>query len=348
MERSALGVRVTSGATPPLANGDLVLGVEKTSTAGLSVEQVEQLSHLEAAPGETTRRVTILRANERAPRALSVSLEAPGSGSDEGLVSRSVPYGTGSVLVVTIPDVADDLGDQLEELVAESAHGPAAPVGVVLDLRGNGGGSIDGAVGAIGVFLPGVPTFPLRHRDGQVEVGHASSPPQEARWRGPVAALVDGYTASAAEMIAGAIGLYERGRIVGSQTFGKGCVQEYFDDKAEVGVMRLTTMLFSLPDGSALQGVGLTPDLLLPLPTVSEREKILPGALEPWKGPDVRNQAAMGGPDFPAHRGHIGPCSDVWLCAALDRLGASSPRRSAKNLPKRLPRLARNQVDPHR
>jgi carboxyl-terminal processing protease len=255
-------------------------------------------------------------------------------------VLRSIPFGKGNVLVISIPDVSDDLGDELEELLADAQHGDALPLGVVLDLRGNGGGSIDGAVGAIGVFLPGAPSFPLRHRNGEVEIAHATTPPPGNRWQGPVATLVDGYTASAAEMLAGAIGLYQRGRIVGARTFGKGCVQEYFDDKADVGVLRLTTMLFSLPDGSALQGVGLTPDLVLPLPSVNEREKILPGALDPWKGPDVRSQRSMGGPDFPAHGGRVGPCPDVWMCTALNRLGAPSARRSASNLPKRLMRSA--------
>jgi carboxyl-terminal processing protease len=340
MERAALGVRILTGATPPLANGDLVLAVGKTATAGLSVEQVEQLSHLEAVQSETSREVSVLRVGERAPRTLSVSLELSEGDGEAGLSARSIPYAAGNVLVITIPDVSDDLGDQLEELVADAGRGRDAPLGIVLDLRGNGGGSIDGAVGAIGVFLPGVPSFPLRHRDGEVEIGHATTPPVESRWQGPVATLVDGYTASAAEMLAGAIGLYQRGRIVGARTFGKGCVQEYFDDKADVGVLRLTTMLFSLPDGSALQGVGLTPDVVLPLPSVSEREKILPGALDPWKGPDVRASAAMGGPEFPPHRGHVGPCADAWLCTALARLGAPSARRSASNVPKRLVRSA--------
>jgi len=127
---------------------------------------------------------------------------------------------------------------------------------------------------------------------------------------------------------------------VGARTFGKGCVQEYFDDKADVGVLRLTTMLFSLPDGSPLQGVGLTPDLVLPFPVVSEREKSLPGALGPWKGPDVRARASMGGPEFPPHNGRVGPCPDPWMCTALNRLGPPSARRSAANLPKRVIRSA--------
>ncbi len=334
MERCALGVRVMNGPTPPLAVGDLVLAVGSTATAGLSVEQVEQLSHLEAVHGETTRKVSVLRTGDRVPRELTLSLDEHAEGGDEGLATRRVRYGSKTALVITIPDVSDDLGDQLEELVLDARDGDDVPAGILLDLRGNGGGSIDGAVGAIGVFLSGAATFPLHHRDGEIEVQHATSPPEENRWPGPVATLVDGYTASAAEMLSGALGMYQRGKIVGAQTFGKGCVQEYFDDKAEVGVLRLTTMLFSLPNGSALQGVGLVPDVVLPFPNATEREKLLPGALEPWKGPDVRDRSKMGGPEWPAHGGRVGPCPDPWICTALNRLG-SAPRRFAANLGKR-------------
>jgi len=339
MLRTALGVKILEEPTPPLRRGDLVLEVASIPTVGLSVEQVEQLSHLESVGGETSRSVVVLRRGELAPRKLEIALDTDETTADPPELSKSsVAYGDGAVWVVSIPDVPDELGDELEEVVESVADEPAAPLGIVLDLRGNGGGSLDGAVGAIGVFLPGVPCFPLRRRDGGIEVQSAATPQPTAQWRGPVAALVDGYTASAAEMIAGAIGSYQRGPVLGSRTFGKGCVQEYFDDRAGAGVLRLTTMLFSLPDGSPLQGVGLSPTMLMTLPAADERERTIPGALEPWKGPDVRRAAAMGGPDWPPHHGRVGPAEDAVVHAALERLG--QPRRSAAVLPGRGSRRA--------
>ncbi|MBK8996762.1 MAG: hypothetical protein IPM35_13585 [Myxococcales bacterium] len=341
MVRTALGVRVSDEATPPLSDGDLVLAVGGVATAGLSVEQVEQLAHLESIGGESTRDVVVLRRGERAPRTLSVELEQDAEGAAPGLSVRRVGFGSRQVAVVSVPDVPDELGEDLERVVLELGEERDSVAGVVLDLRGNGGGSIDGAARAIGVFLPGAPIFPLKRRDGAIELQHATAPADAHVWRGPVAALVDGYTASAAEMIAGALLAYRRGPVLGSRTFGKGCVQEYFDDPAGAGVVRLTTMLFALPDGSPLQGVGLSPSLSVALPRVAERERSIAGSMPPWQGPDIRARAAMGGPDWPAHRGVIGVSDDPSLRAALARLGAAAPpRRSAAVLGGRAARRA--------
>lgn len=337
MVRTALGVRVAEDAAAPLAEGDLVLAVGGVAAAGLSVEQVEQLAHLESIGGETTREVVVLRNGERRPLALSVELGREGPSTESGLAVRRAKFGSGEVAIISIPDVGDELGEDLERAITEL--GAEAPAGVVLDLRGNGGGSIDGAARAIGVFLPGAPIFPLKRRDGEIELEHATTPPDSHVWKGPVAALVDGYTASAAEMIAGALSAYRRGPVVGSRTFGKGCVQEYFDDPAGLGVLRVTTMLFSLPDGAPLQGVGLAPSLPLEVPEVAERERGIAGSMRPWQGPDVRAPEAMGGPEWPGHRGVIGVSDDPTLRAALSRLGpGASPRRSAAIRGSREPR----------
>jgi carboxyl-terminal processing protease len=167
-----------------------------------------------------------------------------------------------------------------------------------------------------------------------VEVLSAGAPSRPGRWSGPVAALVDQRTASAAEMIAGALDHYGRGPAVGALTFGKGCIQEYFDDATGAGVLRLTTLLFALPDGVALQRVGLEPRVRLELPGLEakpERESDLKGAMPTQAGPDIRAAAWLGGPGWPDHHGHVGPCSDPTVCAALRRIGgyASAVRRDS-------------------
>jgi carboxyl-terminal processing protease len=163
-----------------------------------------------------------------------------------------------------------------------------------------------------------------------------------------VATLVDGRTASAAEMIAGALDRYDRGTVLGTKTFGKGCVQEYFDDASGAGVLRLTTLLYALPDGSPVQRVGLEPSITLDFREGTEeleREAELPGAMPSVRGPDVRLAAYRGGPSWPEPKGVVGPCPDRGVCAALERLGKASNagRRarlkkpaSADNAPKRL------------
>jgi carboxyl-terminal processing protease len=171
--------------------------------------------------------------------------------------------------------------------------------------------------------LPGAPAFPLLHRGHVTEVLVALAPPNGGGWSGPVAALVDGATASAAEMLAGGLERYHRGPLLGQRTYGKGCVQEYYRDRAEAGVVRLTTRLYALPDGSPVQRRGLVPEILVGPKPVGEREADLPLSLEPVTGPDVR-VAGFASPSWPAHRGRVGPCADAVTCRAL-RKAAGSP-----------------------
>ncbi len=339
--RTPVGLRVIDAPAPPLELDDLVLSVDDLPTAGLSIEHVDQLARSGADSEALLKRVVVLRQGHERPETVVVALtEEPDSDEAGGLEVDHVAYGSGSVVVVHIPDVPDELGSDLARVVRELDEGPD-PLGMLLDLRGNGGGSTDGACQALGIFLPGAPVFPLINRGRVVEVLRASLPKRSNRYDGPVAALVDGRTASAAEMIAGALERYGRGQAVGTRTFGKGCVQEYFDDAAGAGLLRLTTLLYTLPDGSPVQRVGLEPGLVLAAPASErepERESDLAGALLAQPGPDVRAGRSFAGPPWPPHGGRVGPCSEGAICSALRRLGsapaparARSPFRSVEN-----------------
>lgn len=329
MLRTPLGVRVLETPRAPLLVDDLVLAIDGLPTAGLSVEQVEQLARVEPPRGQSARSVRVLRGDQRVPQELTVTLPHDEDVPGGELEATRVRYGSRNALVIPISEIGDHLGEDLADLLS-SAREEEEPVGVVLDLRGNGGGSTDGAAATIGLFLPGVPAFPLLHRGLVSEVMRASTPDSELLWRGPVAVLVDGYTASAAEMIAGAIDGYGRGPLLGEHTFGKGCVQEYFDDHSGQGVLRLTTLLVALPDGSPLQQVGLEPEWKLGLPAADEHEADLEGSPKGVPGPDVRNRAVMGGVPWPSAGGQIGPCDDPAVCRALSRLGTGVPVRRSR------------------
>jgi carboxyl-terminal processing protease len=339
MLRTALGVRVVDAPTPPLQIDDLVLAIQGVPTVGLSVEQVEQLARADAPSSANGRSVVVLRAGEDAPRELVVEADDgdedesdPGdsniasskkSSSDAELAVDFVPYGRGTAMVVTIRYVGDDLGERLSNIVEDALDARTPPVGILLDLRGNGGGSTDGAAAALGIFEPGVPAFPLLHRGQVTEVLAAVAPAESSRWRGPVAVLVDGATASAAEMLAGGLAKYRRGPLLGQRTYGKGCVQEYFRDHVGAGVLRLTTRLYTLPDGSPVQRRGLVPDIFVGPDEPGEHEADTPGTLEPAAGPDVRAPSPAG-PRWPSSAGRVGPCPDSVVCAAL-RKAAGTP-----------------------
>lgn len=321
MTRTAIGVRIDKGALPPLANGDVVLRIHDVALAGVSVEQAEQLSVVTDAPDP---HVLVLRAGAPEPLELA-ALPSPSEASQlppSDLPVEVVRYGDGHAAVVSITDVPDDLGVRLGAAV-EHARETGDLRGVLLDLRGNGGGSTDGAADALGMFLPGCPLFPMRRRDGGIETERAPAVPLEQQWTGPVAVLVDGDSASAAEMIAGALMSYRRGVIVGDQTYGKGCAQEYLDDDARAGVLRLTTLLYALPDGSPVQKTGISPEIRLSLPADDESEASVLRALSPWRGPDVRDPARVKDVPWRAHGGRVGPCREEATCRALRALGAT-------------------------
>jgi len=324
--RTPLGIRIEQGALAPLADGDVVLRIGDVPLAGMSVEQVEQLSVLSDAPAGGPTPVTVLRRHEAAP--ITLDVVAPSADGDgpaapaAELPLTTVRYGEGRAALIQIPDVPDDLGARLGAAL-DRARAERDLRGVVLDLRANGGGSTDGAGAAIGIFLPGVTLFPMRRRDGGMEVERAPEVPPDKRYAGPLAVLVDGDSASAAEMIAGGLGAYHRAVVVGDRTYGKGCAQEYLDDDAHTGVLRLTTLLFSLPDGSPVQKTGIVPNVRLSLPAATEREAALTRALGPWRGPDVRDPGRVRDVPWPSHGGRVGPCRDATVCRALRSLGAT-------------------------
>jgi carboxyl-terminal processing protease len=336
MLRTAVGVRIVDRPTPPLDVDDLVLAVNGTSVAGMAVEQVGQLSR--AAPGAGSERsVVVLRAGWEEPRVLTVPPlgeladdDATRAPEDQALEVELVPYGTKQAASITVRYVGDDLGERLEALVAELAARGEPPVGIVLDLRGNGGGSTDGAADALGVFLPGVPAFPLLHAGRVTEVLSAPVPHPKGRFLGPLAVLVDARTASAAEMLAGALDRYGRATLLGAPTFGKGCVQEYFRDHTGAGALRLTTHLFALPDGSPIQRRGLVPSLSLDVERLGERERDLPGAIHAVSAPDVRVPVGPF-PGWPRVRGAPGPCEDAVVCSALRRLSGRPLATAARS-----------------
>ncbi|MGH8362009.1 MAG: carboxy terminal-processing peptidase [Gammaproteobacteria bacterium] len=155
-----------------------------------------------------------------------------------------------------------DVRKLLLELEAEHVDG------VVIDLRNNGGGALDEAIRLTGLFIPHGPVVQIRHRDGRIDV--LDDDDSNVAYRGPLAVLVNRFTASASEIFAGAIQDYHRGLIVGSNTYGKGTVQTLFDlnrivpGNQDTGQLKLTVDKFYRVSGASTQRKGITPDIVLP------------------------------------------------------------------------------------
>jgi carboxyl-terminal processing protease len=130
--------------------------------------------------------------------------------------------------------------------------------GILLDLRNNPGGLVDEAVGVTDEFLTSGTIYTTRHR-GQV-VDEVRASPKGCARNGPVAILVNEYSASAAELVAGALQDNHRGPLIGARTFGKGSVQTIIDLPGGAG-LRLTTMRYYTPSGRTIQVQGVEPDV---------------------------------------------------------------------------------------
>ena len=328
MTRTAAGIRIDAQPVAPLQIDDVVVAIDGIVTSGLSVEQAEQVGILDPNDPNPIRLVSVLRENRPFPTQLRVQPPTPSFVPNDAYSSiriHKVPYRQGHVTVIAVFDVPDDLGDELMSALAQ-ARLEQEPEGILLDLRGNGGGSIEGAKEALGPFLSGANLFPMRRRSGLIEFEQAPVLAPTDLWKGPVAVLVDADTASAAEMIAGAIDAYHRGIVIGSRTFGKGCVQEYHEDDTGMGVLRLSTLVYALPNGQPVQRIGIRPVVALDIDRDVdrdvEREDTLPNAMAPWKGPDIRTAQRTRPVPWPTHDGKVGPCDDEVVCQGLRALGA--------------------------
>lgn len=141
---------------------------------------------------------------------------------------------------------------------------------VVIDLRGNGGGSLTEAVELTGLFIDVGPVVQVRTSEGEVEVQGDSQP--GVAWSGPMAVLVDRNSASASEIFAAAIQDHGRGLIIGENTFGKGTVQTLVSldefaraPGAQLGQLKLTIAQFFRINGHTTQRDGVKPDVYFPL-----------------------------------------------------------------------------------
>ena len=141
--------------------------------------------------------------------------------------------------------------------------------GILIDLRGNGGGFLNEAVDLTGLFIDNGPVVQVRYSDGKLSIERDVD--RSVVYSGPLAVLVDIFSASASEIFAAAIQDYGRGIILGNQSFGKGTVQNMYPinrffpgSKDNFGQLKMTTAKFYRISGGSTQHVGVMPDVSYP------------------------------------------------------------------------------------
>jgi carboxyl-terminal processing protease len=222
----------------------------------------------------------------------------------------------GYVKIKTFQDRTDQyLRKALEDLKAQ-AGGQLG--GLVLDLRHNPGGLLDQAVKVSDRFLEGGVIVTTKGRGGRhVEVERAHAKGTEPRY--PMVVLVDGGTASASEIVAGALQDARRAVVIGTQTFGKGSVQTVIELEDGSG-LKLTVARYYTPSGRSIQESGIAPDVWVKAGAADEnapRERSLPGH---FKGEEAAVSASSLQPPPAQPRRPDDPSDDAQLKVALDTL----------------------------
>ncbi|MGH8890999.1 MAG: S41 family peptidase [Acidothermaceae bacterium] len=226
-----------------LRSGDVIVAVNGVSMAGRPVSDV--VTALRGGAG-----TSVALTYDRAGAQRTVDVERTSVSTDD--VTAKI---TGSVMVIKVSAFSKGVGAKVKSFdgTAHSRH----LAGIVLDLRGNPGGLLDEGVKTASVFLDGGLVVTVDRRGSQpLEMDAGSG----GDTRMPLAVLVDGGTASAAEVVTGA--LQDRGRavVVGARTFGKGSVQEP-TELADGSAIEFTVGSYLTPTGRSLEGVGITPDV---------------------------------------------------------------------------------------
>jgi carboxyl-terminal processing protease len=191
---------------------------------------------------------------------------------------------------------SQDVAKEVIKLKAENIDG------IVIDVRNNGGGSLYEVVKMVGLFIKSGPVVQVKERNGKVDQATWRDDDESVLYDGPLAVMVNEFSASASEIFAGAIQDYKRGIIIGSSsTYGKGTVQrqipfgsrnDQYSGRTDMGAMSLTFQKYYRVSGSSTQIKGIVPDVVLPdaYEYFKAREKDNPAALPYDEIPKVSYQ----------------------------------------------------------
>ncbi|MGY4493003.1 carboxy terminal-processing peptidase [Pseudomonas sp. TE3610] len=245
-----------------------------------SVVRLEVIPHTNAPNDQTSKIVSITREavklEEQAAKKSILHLTENGKDYKLGVIDIPAFYLDFKAFRAGDPNYKSttrDVKKLLTELQKENVDG------VVIDLRNNGGGSLQEATELTSLFIEKGPTVLVRNADGRVDVLEDENP--GAFYKGPMALLVNRLSASASEIFAGAMQDYHRALIVGGQTFGKGTVQTI--QPLNHGELKLTLAKFYRVSGQSTQHQGVLPDVAFPsiIDTKEIGESALPEAM-PW------------------------------------------------------------------
>lgn len=242
--------------------GDLIIRLDETPVKGMSLNDAIRL--MRGKPG-TQIGITLVREGEEKPIKLKLTRDII---KVQSVRQRMLEPGFGYLRVSSFQThSAEDARKGVEKLQAES---PGGLRGLVLDLRNNPGGTLSAAVGISDLFLDhGLIVYTEgRVKDAQMKF---NAKPEDMLDDAPIVVLVNAGSASASEIVAGALQDRKRAVIMGQKTFGKGSVQTILP-LTETEALKLTTARYYTPSGRSIQAEGIAPDIVVNPVVVKEVE----------------------------------------------------------------------------
>jgi len=262
-----------------LKAGDVILEADGASLQGLSLD--DAVTHLRGEIG-TKVRLTVYRPSDSSQFEVDITrtkVEMP-------TVQSNMDGDVGYVRLFIFNDLATSSLER--EIAALMDQGAKA---LILDLRGNPGGLLDQAVSVSDLFLGDGVVVAQRSRDGEEVVYRSTDggPTEQI----PLVVLIDGGSASASEVVAGALKVRGRATLIGQTSFGKGSVQ-HVHDMPDGSQLHVTSALWFMPDGTAIQGKGLMPDVAVTVPdntTQAQPDPYIDAALTYFKDQGIAQSA---------------------------------------------------------
>jgi carboxyl-terminal processing protease len=242
----------TPAAHAGIKPGDLITSIDGKAVEGLSLN--DAVDHLRGAPGSKVS-LTLKRQGVDAPVQLSLTREIIHVQVVKSRLYSDIGY-------VRLTEFNEEANDALRKAVAALRRQSGDKLrGIVLDLRNNPGGLLDQAVDVSSDFLrSGVVVSTRGRHDDDNHSWHANG--SDITGGLPMVVLINEGTASAAEIVSGALQDNGRAAVLGTRSFGKGSVQTVIP-LGNHGAMRLTTARYYTPDGQSIQGKGISPDVVV-------------------------------------------------------------------------------------
>jgi len=249
-------IKNSPGEKAGLKTGDAIIQVDGKDITKLTLDEAVNLIK---GPSGTKVKLTVLREGVQEPLTFTITRAKIDMPTIEWSMKED------GIGYVKLYEFNDQLGDRLSKAIADLKS--KGMTRLILDLRGNPGGLLTEAVNVASQFLPpGAPVVHIVDRKGEKETftSKAKSP-----FNMPLVVLVDGGSASASEIVSGAIKDLKAGVLMGTKTFGKGTVQTFFDmttASGEKAGLKLTTARYLTAGGNSIHEKGIMPDVVVEQP----------------------------------------------------------------------------------